>query len=309
MAEGKWITGLTADMPLLDAARVVMPTRFEAVVLLLPNAVHLAADDPEHVHHLRVATRRAAAAQRLFADCLHRKHQKALKARLHSIRRAAGSARDCDVFSQMLAATPMLRSAAAKSTRDLLYGTEAARRLDAQSQLIATADDDGAKLQKEIDKLGDPSAWRSEDGQTVGAMAAKRFTALIETLNEAATPLPATYEELHRLRIVGKRLRYSIEVFAECFKAPLRDQLYPVLVEMQESLGAITDAHVAAQRLMDIRDHLKSFQPAAWPRFRAYVEGLLRSQRRVLPRERKAFQRWVTQWRRLSSELPIRLAE
>src|SRR5437763_965344 len=98
MADGKWISGLTPDTPLGEAAREVLAVRLGVVAECLPPAVGGADGDPEHVHRLRVATRRAAAALRIFADCLPGKARKATRRRLRAVRRAAGEARDWDVF-------------------------------------------------------------------------------------------------------------------------------------------------------------------------------------------------------------------
>ena len=54
--------------------------------------------DPEYVHQLRVATRRADAALRIFAPCLPGKVHKKARHRLRRLRQAAGAAHDWDVF-------------------------------------------------------------------------------------------------------------------------------------------------------------------------------------------------------------------
>ncbi len=306
MKEGKWIAGLTPDMPLVEAARLVLPARLEAVLHHLPYAVKSAARDLEHVHQLRVSTRRATAALRLFADCLPGRHRRTLRACLRSLRRASGAARDWDVFFEMLQQAPALRPASAKAARDFLFGLQTARRCDAQSQLAGAADDEGARLERETAKLADKSfEWNERGKQTAGELAVEQIGSLIDKFAEASTPPPSAYEDLHRLRILGKRLRYSMEVFADCFAAPFREQLYPAVVEMQEILGGITDAHVAAERFIEIRDHVKSFHFADWPRYRKPIEHLLQAQRQVLPRERKRFRKWLVAWTGLVAEWPI----
>src|SRR5205085_11051528 len=98
MAEGKWIDGLTADTPLAEAAEHVLSVRLRAVGEALPKASQEADKDPEYVHQLRVATRRADAALNIFEACLPKKVQKAARKRLKRMRQAAGAARDWDVF-------------------------------------------------------------------------------------------------------------------------------------------------------------------------------------------------------------------
>src|SRR5262245_10016158 len=98
MAGGKWISDLTATTPLADAARHVLTVRLEVVRTYLPLALREPYKDPEHVHQLRVGTRRARAALDIFAPCLSSAVHKAAKKRLRVLRRAAGEARDWDVF-------------------------------------------------------------------------------------------------------------------------------------------------------------------------------------------------------------------
>ena len=305
MKDGKWITGLTPDLPLTEAARLVLPVRLQAVLDRLPLAIHSAAHDLEHVHQLRVATRRAAAAVVLFGDCLPDKRYHKLRRTLRSIRRAAGAARDCDVFMEMLKKAPALQPASAKAARNVLFGIQIARRYDAQGQLAAIVGMT-TKLQRGTAKLNDVSfAWRDGGNRNCGDLAAERIASLSAEFDLAATPPPADHEDLHRLRILGKRLRYSMEVFAECFVDTLRERLYPAIEEMQEILGGITDAHVAAHHFIEIREHVKAFHPTDWPRIRKPVEQLLQAQRRILPRERKRFLKWLANWKEMTGESPI----
>jgi CHAD domain-containing protein len=303
MSEGKWITGLTPDLSLPEAARLVLPKRLQVVVTHLPPALASAGKDPEHVHQLRVATRRATAALRLFEDCLPRKHERILRRSLQALRRTAGAARDWDVFFEMLVKAPALHPASAKAARDFLLGFQAARRCEAQTQLTAVASEECEKLERETKKLDDKTfEWRDASELTAGALAVERIGTLMEELERAAAPPPAGYEELHRLRILCKRLRYSMEVFAECFEPPLRERLYPAIEEMQEILGRITDAHIAVARFIEIRDYVKSFQPSNSSRYRKPIEQLLQAQRRVMPVERKRFLVWLKTWNRLAAE-------
>src|SRR5262245_26254841 len=98
MADGKWIEGLTPTMTLAEAAHLVLNARLSVVRTTLPAAVERYGEDFEHVHQLRVATRRAGAAIKLLGDCLPGKVKQAVKKSLRSLRKAAGEARDWDVF-------------------------------------------------------------------------------------------------------------------------------------------------------------------------------------------------------------------
>ncbi|HVT29975.1 MAG TPA: CHAD domain-containing protein, partial [Lacipirellulaceae bacterium] len=102
-SNGKWIEGIGPESRIEDAARRSLEPRLAAVARCLPPAAHLAQHDIEHVHRLRVATRRAVAALKLYREFVPRKPARWLKKRLRKIRRAAGDARDLDVLKQRIA--------------------------------------------------------------------------------------------------------------------------------------------------------------------------------------------------------------
>ena len=97
----KWIENSAPDQPVDEVARRALAARLESVWQLLSRA----ADDepaPEHVHQLRVATRRTAAACRVFERLARKKPLRQLEKQLRQLRRAAGVARDLDVLCQRL---------------------------------------------------------------------------------------------------------------------------------------------------------------------------------------------------------------
>jgi CHAD domain-containing protein len=305
MAEGKWIEGLLPEMPLAEAARLVLSARLDSVLNFLPLAADSAAQDIEHVHRLRVATRRATAALRLFGECLPEKPSRRLNKSLRSVRRAAGEARDWDVLILQLQISPVLRTTSARPALDFLIGVSAMRRLEAQATLVATAKEEEKKLSDERRDLLDLAMTEAnEHHPTLSRAAGLNVAALIRDVESAASAGPTAYAELHQLRILGKKLRYSMETFGDCFSPLFREELYPAIEEMQETLGRITDAHVAAERFIELRDHMKSFHAKQWPRYRRPVEQLLQDQRRIIPRERKRFQTWWRRWQQLTKRLP-----
>lgn len=307
MADGKWINGLSPQMLVSEAARITLPSRLRIVLHHLPLAIDAAAKDVEHVHQLRVATRRAGAALRLFRECLSDKQYRKLRNLLRALRRAAGAARDWDVFYEHIRQSSFLAHPDAQPALDFLTGFTAAQRLRAQNELIEIAPRENEKLTKMAADLTDlADAWEKlRREQSFGELAAHQTKALIEEMHSQAALAPKTYSELHQLRIHGKRLRYSMEIFADCFTSPFREELYPALEQIQEILGCITDAHVAVERLSAIRDHMKAFHRDEWTRVRKPMEQLLQAQRRIFPRERKRFLVWWPRWVKLTSEMPL----
>jgi CHAD domain-containing protein len=110
------------------------------------------------------------------------------------------------------------------------------------------------------------------------------------------------YAQLHQVRIAGKRLRYAMEVFADCFDPEFRETLYPRIEQMQEILGRANDSHVAIERLIDLREHLRMICPTAWPRLHLGFEQLLRAHQRRLPQDRRRFLQWWSEWHPTGSE-------
>lgn len=297
MAEGKWALDLRPEMPQEEAARHVLQARLEAVRGQLARATDGAARDAEAVHQLRVATRRADAALRLFRDCLPRRAYRAARERLRSARRAAGAARDWDVF--LLALRARLAEARPEEAAgvDLLIAYALGRRDAAQAALDALApahpDDFGDLIAATVEAVRPP---REPGLERLQDMARVTLAGLLGPFDLAAAGDLKNYEHLHQVRILGKRLRYAMEVLACCFAPRLREGLYPMVEEMQETLGRANDSHVAIGRLAALRERLRDW-PETWGRVKGGVEGLLRFHQRRLPQERRRFLRWLEGWR------------
>src|SRR5205085_159177 len=122
-----------------------LAARFGVVRENLPLAVEQPYKDPEYVHHLRVGTRRCGAALEAFRNCLPKKDAKKAKGALRDLRRAAGDARDWDVFIQTLEEARALQSARGKPTLDFLLGYALGERSAAQQRLKKAAKKAGTK--------------------------------------------------------------------------------------------------------------------------------------------------------------------
>jgi CHAD domain-containing protein len=304
MAEGKWISNLKPDAALDDAARHVLFVRLQVVKDYLPKAALEADDDIEYVHQLRVGTRRADAALRIFGDCLPKKIYKKARQRLRQLRRAAGATRDWDVFLDDLQAREKAADSKHRGGLDFLIGYALGQRAAAHTELAAAHEEQGSDFETflvdTVDVVHPPN---DPHAPTVLVDAARPilFTRLKE-LEQAALADLSEYPQLHQVRIAGKRLRYAMEVFADCFDPTFRDSLYPRIEELQEILGRANDSHVASERLIDLRERIKVQCPLAWPRLQPGMEQLLRSHQRRLPQERRRFLKWWNSWHPTGSE-------
>src|SRR3954447_22688286 len=136
MADGKWIEGLGPKAHTVEAARRVLELRLQVVRISLPLAVHDADRDVEHVHRLRVATRRAGAALKIFQACLPERAFRRVRKQLRTMRRAAGEARDWDVFAADLLQRRKQCSIKEQSGLDFLIGYGSGQRDAAQVHLV-----------------------------------------------------------------------------------------------------------------------------------------------------------------------------
>jgi CHAD domain-containing protein len=244
-ASAKWIEGIGPTSTVDDAARRSLEPRLAQVMHLLPMAAYLAEHDIEHVHRLRVATRRATAALKLYETCLPHKSHRWMKKRLRKIRRAVGYARDLDVLSDRLtreygdAVAPVIELVAATRTAVQPAIRRVAERCSHNDRLATKT----AKLLHQIKftQAHEPT----DQGTDFREWASPQFS---KVANEfvAALPQPSfTTVELHQFRIRTKALRYVIELVASALGEDLRKKLYPIVEDLQEHLGAIQD-HVAA---------------------------------------------------------------
>jgi inorganic triphosphatase YgiF len=201
--------------------------------------------DPEFVHDLRVATRRARSAVRLFSCILEPGEATALAEDLAWIARLLGATRDLDVFMSRLErqfdlaqADPGFREMA----RDRLF----AQRAGALSVLV-----EALRSERFITML-----HRLESsGAAESTPPARRFARgkIDKAFNKLALwidrpPEGLADSELHRVRILFKRLRYMCEFF----RPLLGDDgggLIGSFVGFQDCLGLHQDATAALHML------------------------------------------------------------
>ncbi|MCS6866980.1 MAG: CHAD domain-containing protein [Gemmataceae bacterium] len=312
MAEGKWIEGLTANMSVATAAQRVLSARLSVVDHYLPLACDKPYDDVEHVHQLRVATRRANAALRVFAATIPPKLYKEAKQTLRALRRAAGEARDWDVFLLALPTISAFRAPRTKPALDFLIGYACGQRAAAQERLTTAATEVGprwAELARELpERVRAATDHGSPPPATLGELATQQLAERMRTFTADVEAHPKTPPELHALRIAAKRLRYAIEIFADCFPPLLRDTIYPAVETVQELLGGIQDAVVALERLRQVRGMLQAILPAQWHRVRPGFDALSAALRARLPAGKKAFNSWRKDWLTTIRDLKLAVA-
>jgi CHAD domain-containing protein len=293
----KWISGLRGDMPLVDAARRVLEVRLAAVAPHLGMALGSPYADLEHVHQLRVSTRRAVAALDLFERCLPSAIYRSSRRFFRDIRRASGAARDWDVFIGQLPVKLPERSARRQPGVDFLRGYALGHRLAAQRELEEATTDHPESIEQRVEQtvaaVQDPGA----DGRTLGQLGRETLPVLLCQLEDAMVQNLNDYARLHRVRITGKRLRYAMEIFVDCYPPAFRDMLYPMIEEVQDILGRANDSFVAGQRLCQLTEELRAVSPMTWKRLKPAIDHLVRFHAKCLPQERNRFEQWRNEWR------------
>jgi CHAD domain-containing protein len=285
-ANHRWILEVSKDSTVRDVAIRTIELRLAAVQHFLPLAASEADQDVEYVHQLRVATRRAVAAIKLYQPLLPRRACKELCRELKRIRRAAGNARDFDVMIQQ-----QERSDDSRRSRELLQDLHDHRRA-AQAPLCEvyrTACQEG-QLNKLVQQTLSGARPRSRKAKPTRfrRWARRRLRESAKAFFVAEPHQLDDLEQLHEFRIRGKDLRYAMELLAAAFPESFRTELYPLIEQLQDFLGAINDHAVAIGRLRHWRDE------ASKPKRKKYFRKLIKREKKLLAAALWEFAKWWT---------------
>jgi CHAD domain-containing protein/uncharacterized protein Yka (UPF0111/DUF47 family) len=272
----KWIEA-SPDEQTSEVAARTLQGRFGAILHLLPLAADKAEDDVEFVHHLRVWTRRATAALRMYEDLLPRRRYSWMKKQLRRVRRAANDARDCDVLAGRLKQKPSGRAAKRWLEAVRAERSEAQKGIMAVYQRLARDERFARRIDKLLERV---RPRRAEKAASVsghfGDWARQRLRGVVERFFNAVPTDPSDEAALHQFRIRGKELRYAVELLAGAFPEELRTTLYPTLEAMQDRLGHINDLATARNRLArKIEAAGNSREAASWRQLLANEQAQL----------------------------------
>lgn len=245
--------------------------------------------DPEGVHDMRVLSRRLRGSINDFRPYLRKGSLP--RPKLRTIAARLGEVRDIDVA---LIALQKLRSKAKSPAADgikLLTAELRARRSTARANLTNALQEQAienfrkeflAKLrtilivvpsEPQTETYASPLAvsFRSLGSDIISARL-KDFVAASSCLY-----LPYEIKKLHELRILAKRLRYSIELFALCWGKEM-EAMAKEVAQMQTSLGELHDCDVWIQDLGSRlkRTARKTTPESTEPQIRAGATWLLK---------------------------------
>jgi len=213
-------------------------------------------EDSEDVHQMRVATRRLRASLQVVEGVYDHTLIQRYRRGLRRIAQALGAVRDGDVFLEHVTSYRESLPEADRARLDPLITAVANERARARAQLLNDlATKRYQKFKREFSEFlttpGGGALEAPEPGITerVRDFAGSAIWRRYELWRTYETVLPnATSETLHQARIAGKRLRYTLEFFAEAL-GPKVDQLLTRLTAVQENIGTLQDGVTARSRI------------------------------------------------------------
>jgi CHAD domain-containing protein len=291
--------GIKADDSLAEAGRKVL--KMHLARMLAFEAGTRSGEDIEDLHKMRVASRRMRAAWRVFDGAYRPKLQRRYVAELRAIAASLGEVRDIDVLLEHLDKHITRLPVAGQEAMEPLRGAWRRQREAARGRLITRLDSrqyrsfvedyldftESPGAGEVLMPMGQPSLVRDTAGSRILA-SYERVRAYETIISWADVPT------LHALRIEGKRLRYTLEYFAEVMPVGSR-KLIAGVTEMQDHLGLLNDADVAARISREWLNINAPFLPAA---SREAVGLYLDSREADVERLRRSFR---PIWRRMTS--------
>jgi CHAD domain-containing protein len=274
----KWIAGLDPEAPVAREIPAVLERRLDAVAEMVREVIKTSGSDDEAVHQLRVSTRRAQSVMLSFKPWLRKARRGRIKKVLKRLRDAAGVVRMCDVHRGLLTADLADRARPGAGGERLggqrMAGEFALVRLDGErddalaalvraakgvpvkrltgdaERLIRDAATKGATGNGELDDGAAETEVDAGEASTVRAAGHAALARLADEFRCAGEADLSCRENLHQMRLAGKRLRYAVEIFgaAEENPEPLV-ALAEHLATFQDRLGAVNDHHEVAERL------------------------------------------------------------
>lgn len=233
--------------------------------------------DIEFLHQMRIGLRRLDAAFGLFGDLLPAPPP--LANELDWLMGELGPARDWDVFIE----STLAQVAGGLPHMPPLDGVKAAARKQSGLQHAragaAVSSHRYARLLKALQNWIDQRGWRDDlpaKGKTRLKMRVPGFAAALlereqQRLHRRGRKLKgADPDRRHRVRIAAKRTRYAAEFFASLYPGKRVRPYVKALAGVQDALGRLNDASVAARLLDDVAEDDPALREGA-----AMVRGYL----------------------------------
>jgi CHAD domain-containing protein len=141
-------------------------------------------------------------------------------------------------------------------------------------------------LSKQQDDLIETVQWRGTPPEpTIAEASHERLLPLIRDFFTSAAADLSDPHQMHQMRIAGKRLRYALELFGGAYDASLREDLYPIFIEVQDHLGLVNDYVTSQTRLLE-------WSHKASGKLRRYMQELVEEEKIRYEAQVVEFHRW-----------------
>lgn len=238
--------------PETDAIAAFRAIAFEQLRAWQANSTALGHGcEPEFVHQARVALRRLRSAVCLFAPVLPAAFVARWRADLRELANSLGGARDADVVFHTLL-EPICAAGPVGEDLKRLIALLAARREAARAPLS-----EGALAARQgraqLELAAALQALHGKAEIPLAELARERLRRTRRLSGRAADKAAqGSVDELHRLRILFKRLRYGLDFFAPLWDRESVAGYAQALATLQEELGALNDAAVGNRMLAEL---------------------------------------------------------
>jgi CHAD domain-containing protein len=243
------------------AAFACVVTHLTDVILHLAPAAADGRDGPEPVHLMRVAVRRLRSAIKVFRRAVRCPAVDAADRGLKALAARLAPTRDWDVFVTETGAAVVEAFPDEKRLQRLLGTAERRRRAHHAELRAFLHGGDFRRLGIELACLAGGQAWQAtldataqdELATTLHEYAARVLNRRLKRLAQAdGDIIRLDPGALHAIRLRAKRLRYAAEIFAPLYPGKATSRFIRRLARLQERLGALNDATVAADLLREL---------------------------------------------------------
>jgi inorganic triphosphatase YgiF len=249
--KGKRVS-MTADMPVHQAFQTIARSCLDHLLANEPSL--LLHHDGEAIHQMRVAMRRLRSALKIFRPVLGGIQLAEVRADIRWLLEHLGPARDADVLL-----SGIVDPVAAERRDDPAISALRSRWQAERDAKLVTAEAAVAGRRFTTLMLGlgawiEAGDWLSTAAYApmpVGPFAVAVLKKCDRKLRRAGDGKLADLspEDLHRVRILGKQLRYASDFFASLHRRKAAAAFAAVLSDLQDVLGAINDIAVAEAKL------------------------------------------------------------
>jgi CHAD domain-containing protein len=222
----------------------------------------LSIEDDEAIHQFRVALRRLRAIVSAYRHLVNDDVQAMISIDLRWMQRQFGPARDLDV---LIAETlqPIHGHLRNQPAFDQLIETAEAARVEARRTAhLAIENPRYVSMLIQFYRHLHSGDWRRASARArLGAPVGDFAGPLLQARHKRLLRLGSRYQilpepELHRLRILAKKMRYAAEAFHSLYKPKPAKKYISALAAIQDSLGSLNDAFVSRQLLNGLAQRL-----------------------------------------------------